>query len=145
MASYTNRFHNCRAKALDLIHELLILDARCQEDAVGKDENLQPAAVVAQYQIDYALERARDATVVPTRSCGPATPRDHIESRDAYERFLQNGETIATRQGLPAELCLDMMLGLAELALSHANDALGQARKAYEQEGRGDRLVLGEL
>ncbi|MBC7997632.1 MAG: hypothetical protein IAF58_06805, partial [Leptolyngbya sp.] len=89
MPSYTNRFHECREQALDLIHQLLVLDARCQDDAVGGDEELHTAAVVAQYQLDYALERARAATVVPTRSCGPATPRDHIESRDAYERFLQ--------------------------------------------------------
>lgn len=142
MPSYTNRFHDCRAQALDLIHELLVLDARCQDDAASGDEGLHAAAVVAQYQLDYALERARAATVVPTRSCGPATPRDHIESRDACERFLQNGQTIATRQQLSPEHCLVMMLGLAELALGHARHALSLARQAYESEGRAGRLEI---
>ncbi len=92
MASYTNRFHHCRSAALNLIHELLTLDTRLQEDEnralKNGNEKLHAAAVVVQYHLDYALERARAATVVPTNASGPAKPREHMENQDAYERFL---------------------------------------------------------
>ena len=139
MASYTNRFHHCRSAALNLIHELLTLDTRLQEDErralKNNNEKLHAAAVVAQYHLDYALERARAATVVPTNASGPAKPREHMENQDAYERFLENGQTLAHRNKLSEAQCLDLLLAQAELALRHARETLELMHRVYADEG----------
>lgn len=135
MASFTNRFFATRTAALSLVSEIANLQAVCLEDRTSADSNEREAAVVAVRHLDYALERARAATVIPAPSLQVWSENSSRVDRDAYERFLENIQHDGLQFQVDSSLVCNALLDSAELAASHARDAIKQAQQSYTNQG----------
>ena len=65
MASFTRRFFALREAALSLVSDIAKLHVVCVFHRFSVNSNEREVAVVAVHHLDYALERARAAAVLP--------------------------------------------------------------------------------
>lgn len=114
MASYTNRFFTVRECAQELSVQLTQQLDTTQNSKEHRD-------IVARPHLLYALERAHAAQMVNPVNAVQA--RESIESRDAYERFLEGTDCMSDRD-------VNVRLDAAVLAIKHALAAVRHSREA---------------
>ncbi len=135
MASFTRRFFAVRAAAQSLVSEIAALQHVCVSDRFSNDSKEREAAVVAVHHLDYALERARAAAVFPPPSLQIWTSERQRVDQDAYERFLEIVEHDMQQYQVESAAACNSLLDSAQLAASHARDAIKQAQQSYSSQG----------
>ncbi len=135
MASFTRRFHAVRAAALSLVSDVAKLQAVCVSNRFSEDSKEREAAVVAVRHLDYALERARASAILPPPGLQVWLEERTQVDQDAYERFLETVQHDAQQYQVGAAAACNSLLDTAELAASHARDAIKQAQQCYSSLG----------
>ncbi len=135
MASFTNRFFAIRTATLGLVGEIAKLQAVCLSDRSSAVDNERDAAVVAVRHLDYALERARAAAIIPAPDLLVWCTNQIRVDRDAYERFLETLQHGSSQYQVDGLVVSNSLLDTAELAVCHAREAVVQARLSYRAHG----------
>ena len=135
MASFSNRFFAIRTAALGLVGEIAKLQTVCLEHRLSAVDDERDASVVAVRHLDYALERARAATVIPAPDLALWSANQVRVDQDAYERFLEILQNGSSQYQVDGQVVSNSLLGTAELTLCHAREAVVQARLSYRAQG----------
>lgn len=135
MASFTRRFFALREAALSLVSDIAKLQVVCVFHRFSVNSNEREVAVVAVHHLDYALERARAAAVLP-----PPALQVWLEERvrvdqDAYERFLEIVQHDTLQYQVDAAVACNSLVESAQLAASHARHAIKKAELCYTAQG----------
>ncbi len=123
MSSFTNRFHAVQARACELLGKLETQRLIAAGDTQSAIEEVRAAGFVASHHVGYAYERAVSAL----KSLRKQSKQPPVITPDDYERFLEYCFGLAGARGLSSDVIAGALLGEAELALYHAEDALSKA------------------
>lgn len=140
MSSYTKRFHAVQSRASALFSELELCQMITTSDTTDGDEDLRAVAFVAAQHVRYANERVMSGL----KSLRKVQDRPPVITPDDYERFIERCHGLAGALGISSDKVADTLVAEAELALSHAEDALKHAYQAYESIGKQLAFVSSE-
>lgn len=132
MSSFTHRFHAVQSRAARLFSELDIHRMVTESDTKEGDEEIRVAGFVAAQHVAYAIERVTSGL----KSLRKQTNQPPVITPDDYERFLERCFGIAGGLGVSSDRVASALIGEAELALSHAEDALRRAEDCYTGTGK---------
>ncbi|HNB20916.1 MAG TPA: hypothetical protein PKZ32_00765 [Candidatus Melainabacteria bacterium] len=124
MSSFTNRFHAVQARASELLGKLEMQRLSAENDTRSPNEDVRAAAFVASHHLAYAYERVLSAL----GSLRKKSNHPPAITPDDYERFLEYCFGLAGARGLSSDVVADALVGEAELAMSHAEDACNRAK-----------------
>lgn len=140
MSSYTKRFHAVQTRASALFFELELCRMITTSDTGDNDEDLRAVAYVSAQHVRYAEERVLSGL----KSLRKVQDRPPVITPDDYERFIERCHGLAGALGISSDKVADTLVGEAELALGHAEDALRRAYEEYEKIGKKLAFVSSE-